>query len=243
MALTFKLLVITLLATALVVTVVSARPALAEKVQGISHAKTVNIESILYLRDYLTRVGAKLNCYFTLELDSRLTPFLFGDNTNRKSSPLFDPSVKEDPSVHTVGELIKKLKQDFPADLIVQSKENPNIIHLIDSSLLADADYAMQKQTSVTYSGLLYEFPTAIGSRVAGVTAQQWFVSPGPSNDWTTTVDIHDSHGTVRELLTQNVPLANYKHIIWVAETIPKPGKIETQVQFYGPMTKAVVNP
>ncbi len=214
-------------------------PALADKVDKTSHAMVTSVDSRMPLDKYLTVVGAELNCYFTLELDSRRQPQVFGDKASVKFSPLLVASTKEDGSTITIHALIKKLQRELPEVHIVQSKEDPRIIHLIDASLLADADYSIQKRASITYSGLLYQFPDAIGKSVAGLTSRQWLMFPVVNTDWATTVHVRASQGTVRELLTQSVPLAGYKHIIWVAETFAKQGKAETQVQFYGPLKKA----
>ncbi len=230
------------LSFAVVAAVVSAfpcSPALADESDKTNHAMVPSVDSRMSLDDYLTVVGARLNCYFTLELDSRRQPQVFGEKASFKLSPLLVASTKEDGSTITIHALIKKLQRELPEVHIAQSKEDPRIIHLIDASLLADADYSIQKRASITYSGLLYQFPDAIGKSVAGLTSRQWLMVPVFNFDWATTVHVRASQGTVRELLTQAVPLAGYKHIIWVAETFAKQGKAETQVQFYGPLKKA----
>lgn len=198
-----------------------------------------SVDGRMPLDNYLTVIGAKLNCYFTLELDSRRQPQVFRNKASVRFSPLLVASTKEDVGIDTVHALVKKLQRELPEVHVVQSKEYPRIIHLIDASLLADADYSIQKRTSITYSGLPSQFPGAIGKSVTGITSRQWFMFPIVNNDWATTVHVRVSQGTVRDLLTQAVPLAGYKHIIWVAETFAKQGKAETQVQFYGPLKKA----
>ncbi len=192
--------------------------------------------------EYLFDMGQKFMCHFTLEYR--------GYALTGKSSVL-NSMVTNDANVTTIPLLVAKLRRDLPGFTVAQNSKNPKIVHIIEQAL-AEKDYVLNKSTSLRYSGNLVGcvvkdeagrnlvkgngLVVAVAEKVGVVLdGSEEAGSHGAFNDCVTMVTVNASNTTVRSILTDYIPLGNYKTILWRAVTTKAEGKPEVLVQFYGP--------
>lgn len=100
--------------------------------------------AVMPYRDYLSVVGAKLGCYFTLEY--------------RHQGPamtMLMAEVTDDLSITSIDSLLRKLRRDLNAFAIFQDQRNPRILHLVDRVLQQQPGYPLDKKLSLDYRGNL----------------------------------------------------------------------------------------
>ncbi|MDQ2731829.1 MAG: hypothetical protein M3Y56_09240 [Armatimonadota bacterium] len=168
----------------------------------------------------------KLDCYFTIEADRG------ADN----HIPFFDMTVVPDrEDVESVDALVAVLRQQLPAVTVVRSRDNSSVIHLIETSLEQDNSYLLDRKFDFTYSGVLGGLPNEIGNRFDGRLREPRGGAFGEDyNDWDTKVHIISNNTSIRDILTDHVPLTGYWRVLWIAATRPFGGKRETWLQYHG---------
>lgn len=180
----------------------------------------------VFWEDYLYDAFHSLGYYFTIEIVTR---------------KLDDPKFRgiyilDDEEVRTVDEIILKASKSLKDFTFAINKQNPRVIHVIDNDLRKLSDYAVDQQMSLKYSGttsnlsrsIQKTFPTLV-PRTSGDIAKNF-------DDHVTKVEFDVKNETVRDILTNHVPLKRYNPLIWRAETQEHNGKRETIVQYYGPL-------
>jgi hypothetical protein len=178
---------------------------------------------------YLYSTGKSLSCYFTIEIVAREA----GDPKNR------DRYLLDDEEVTSVDEVIDKVSKNRKTFTFLKNKKNPRIVHIIDNDLRKIPDYPIDQKMDLEYSGSLDElsiaiekkFPT-LGPRRSGEVSQFLIADPITEIE----IDIKDT--TVRDILTDCVPLKGYQPLLWRAETEKIEGKHKTILQYYGPLRK-----
>lgn len=185
------------------------------------------------LDKFLIEMHEKLGCHFTFE---KLTASDHASFLTARSAI----GVLIDSGVTNVSLLVTKLRHDSQGCLVVQSKSNPRILHIIEAPLMNLKDYAMEKRLDVTYSGDLGSGKD--GGLVVEISKQLDGIGPRTHGDNTTAFDDHVTKVTVnvknekiRDILTDCVPVTNYSSSLWVAETTLVGGKSKTVVQYFGP--------
>ena len=195
------------------------------------------------LIDYLFEIGGKLGCYFTLEYqDHPITG---------KTAKLFDV-VSNDLNIASMTALMARLRHDVPGYSVTENAKNPKIVHIIDRGLEGKNDYVLNQRVTLRYSGNLVAcvvkdaqgrnivkgqgLVTAIGKKLGGIQS-------GPPSqdgrdafdDCVTQVEVNRKDQSVRSILTDCIPVQNYKPVLWRAVTTKKDGQTNVLVQFYGP--------
>ena len=182
---------------------------------------------------YLGEMSEKLGCYFTLE-------HLKADNHGSLINSRNVFGISEAPNVTNVNSLIAKLRHDLPGCLVMESKNNPNILHIIEAPLAKLKDYAMERHEDLTYSGdlgtgkgqgLILEIAKNvenIGPRTGGDLRTAF-------DDHITKVNVKAKNEKLRDILTDCVPLASYGSFLWIAETTKVGETSKTVVQYFGP--------
>jgi len=202
---------------------------------------------VMPCEDYLFLIGPKLGCYFTLEYQSyKLTRQL-----PRIES--FITFTTNDLAVASTADLVSNLRRSLNGFTIEQDVKNPKVIHIIEGILERQKDYVLNKRTSLSYSGNLVNcvvidaqgrnlvhgegIVNAMANKVGGIqNGTTGDNSQGGFDDCSTLVSIDATNETVRSILTDYIPLAGYKTILWRAATTitGREGKTNVLIQFYG---------
>jgi hypothetical protein len=175
-------------------------------------------------REYLLRIGEKLNCYYTIE---RL-----GD-TEEKPSPLAVAEVTDD-DVETIDALVAKLNQELTGVTATRDETNRSVIHLNEDALQKVGGYDLSRKVTLNYKGDPYRMLGELNKLDATVGPQTSFAFPNLGADSTTPVNVNAQDQPLRQVLTFAVPLDGYNRIIWVAITSSSDNKIYTGVRYYG---------
>ncbi len=182
--------------------------------------------SKILLKQFLVKEGEKFGCYFTIEDDTR-----DGNDTY-----LGDIKVIAKDAT-TIDSLVDSLKKEVPSAVFQQSLNNPKVIHVIAASLTQDKGYVMNEKASLSYSGVLGNLPQELNKHTSShIGPRPFFYEGEASDDLITFVTIKAKDVSVRDLLTDYIPLANYKRVIWVSVTHHNAGKLDTWIQYYGPI-------
>jgi hypothetical protein len=225
------------------------------KKQGAGWMAAAQEGTEVMCRDYLYNIGPKLGCHFTLEYR--------GYRLTGKSSELVG-MVSNDLSIASIPALFTKLHHDLSGFSLEPDAKNPKIIHIIESGLNSQKDYVLNRRIDLRYSGNLVgctvkdaegrELVKGEGLVVAASKEAPGIQdgsdeagSEGAFNDCYTTVTVNATNETVRGILTDYIPLADYPIVLWQAVTTitGQEGKTNVLVQFYGPkrvLTNAPVN-
>ncbi len=201
---------------------------------------TTNIAVSLPLDRYLTSIGSSLNIYFTLEIDNRGVRSGISKQKNPSHfSPLFGAVVSEETKISNVSVLMDKLHRQFPSIAIVRDKKITSIFHIMDRSLQKDANYILNQDVNISYSGQLQNLPDALGKMLDNkITTRRVFTASHFSRDAITNVTVTANRLSVRDVLTDYVPIKTYSHLLWSAEAIQQSnGETSTNVAYFGPMT------
>jgi hypothetical protein len=177
---------------------------------------------------WLWDLPERIDCHFTIEKthssEDRLSIF----ETARIA-------VNPD-EIKSIDELVSRLSQEVEGIEVRRSRKNAKIVHLVESSLAEYKDYVMNKTLDFKYSGKVEGLATALGNRLEAIGPRRSGFNTDLFYDHITTVEIDVKMESVREILSQAVPLKNYKRIIWRTDTATD-RRPATVVQFYGPKT------
>lgn len=183
------------------------------------------------LEDYLLRTGKRLNCHFTIEAfwkDSWAN-----ERRERVLFFLFPNPIRETPD--TVDALASALEKGLPDVKVVRNLKHPNVIHLVDQALIGREDYVMDKKVDLEFSGPLSRLSVELNRQYLRVGPPSVsFIEPGSFDDSVTDVSFRASGETVRDILTNRVPLKGYSPIVWRAITYDRNGAPATSIQYYG---------
>jgi len=214
-------------AMAIVIFVVLLPSLLVAEENAVRHTPSNKHE---FWEHYLYKTGKSLGCHFTIEILVR------GLDDPKSSSQFF---VDDDKEVNTVDAVIDKVSKNMKGFTFVKNKKNPQVVHVIDDDLRKISAYPIDQKMDLEYSGFLAEMSEAIektyptlGPRRSGEVSQFLIGDPKTKVE----VDVKDT--TVRDILTDCVPLKGYQPLLWRAETEQAKGKHKTILQYYGPVRK-----
>jgi hypothetical protein len=180
------------------------------------------------LRNYLQRAGMRADCYFTLERDQR--------RINR-ASPFDGIHVEDDAGDVNADKLIARLQTLLPFAVVERNKSNPVVINIIESSLSNARANVMDETIDVKYTGTPSGLVEVVGKQLDGRLGRRRGGDLSRAfEDGITHVDVNAKRQTLRNVLTDYVPLTGYSRIVWEADTLDPEieGKTETWVQYYG---------
>ncbi|MBI4471368.1 MAG: hypothetical protein HY646_01790 [Acidobacteria bacterium] len=190
-------------------------------------------------REYLHKMGDKFNCYFTVESVG---------HEGSVNNPILDTMVEYQP-VDTLESLLGSLAKTRLAwkfanetnliELAVHkvSRDSP-IIRLRDKRLASVTNYALNERISIEYSGtpdgligtISELIPTIEHRRLRPVT-----IGVPLAIDAQTQVRVSVIDKPVGDVLTECIPPAGYRRIIWSSYTDGKKDSPTVTVTFYGP--------
>jgi hypothetical protein len=174
-------------------------------------------------------VGRKLDCYFTLEQV---------DPNDGRYPPLLGRSVKGVLGSKSKQDVVKQLQQQLPAVQVYISPANPAVIHIVDGRL-PRTGYGVNAHTNLNLTGTPTDLLLVLECQGLNVRCPLGVSIHGPpSFDFETRLRIHVSDRPVRRILTDHLPLSDYKRLLWVAETEVDARGVNTQVRFRGPIRR-----
>ena len=175
---------------------------------------------------YLYRTADRLDCYYTIEREADRRRFL--------SAFFYLHAPTTDAA--SIDEWVRQLNA-LKGIEAVRDAQRPQVVHLIETSLLEEKSYPLQQRVGGSFSGVLMDLPDALGRLTPGVVSLRGgpIGGLGISGDYDTKAEIQFEDQTVRRVLTDAVPLEGYFRMLWDAETRrDADGKPATQVKFYG---------
>jgi hypothetical protein len=176
------------------------------------------------LLEFLYEVGKTYDCFFTIE-----EAWQDGEPSNQVEATRIERSL----SKNNLRNALNSLQQAAPNLIYVVSRENPRIVHIIDSRLTRQSQYGLETIVKrVDFTGTVGELVNEL-SRL-GVPIQ-----PPPM------VDIHEARFMnsqtkvkvigqglkVRGILSNYIPLDDHGRILWIARTCLASGEI-SNIQF-----------
>lgn len=176
------------------------------------------------MRDELTDLGLRFDCWFTIERTSTPT-----------SRTLARARFEIGAEVKSREALLGALKRQLQGAVIEVDPAHPQVFHVIENSLAEDPDYAMDKPATMKFSGVLADLPEKIGDVVPGIDMRRGGGNSDAFNDHSTRAELEATNKPVRDILTHAVPIEKYEPVLWIAETFEREGKQVTWVQFTGP--------
>ena len=178
------------------------------------------------LYQYSEKMGEQLDCFFTIEDKQESDP----------KKTIYNSYVTVDPNIKTVSALVTKLQKELTSYAIVIDMDNPKIIHLIYTVLTKSKSYPMQRTASMTYSGPLWNLADTLGKQLhTPLITQHTFFENIMVYDDVTNVSFVSTNHSVRDILSNCLPLDHYNRILWVARTEDINGKPRTEVDYQGP--------
>ena len=185
----------------------------------------------IWYQTYLYEVGARLGCHFTLEIYREGGPRA---GAKSRSYPDGTGWIKNDREIKSIRGLVAKLKEDMSKCVVIQDREHPTIIHLVDAALAKKAGYVLDRRVTIKYDGLIAGLPEAIGKQIDGIDAARGGSNMEQGGDWFTRISVQAQSAKIRDLLTRSVPLKDYNVILWIADTDVADGQLRTTVRFLG---------
>ncbi|MFA7160398.1 MAG: hypothetical protein WC299_13950 [Kiritimatiellia bacterium] len=210
-------------------------------VSGVSYAGENNM---MVFHEYLTQVGDKLDCYFTVESVGQ---------TGYLNNPILDAMVDVDvKAVQDLNSVIMSLANDIP---IVWKAENMTnriglvvdkidlerpIVRIRDVRLTSVKHYALDEQMSIEYSGTLDGLLSSLSSRNSLIQRQRVVsVGMGPIVvDVQTQARVAARDKAIRDILTMCTPISRYSRVIWSSYTNGKEESPSVTIKFYGARKK-----
>ena len=178
---------------------------------------------------YLAELPKQLDCHFTIERMG------FMPGKKRDPSPFHRYDLTLDANINTVQGLVEKLRREMKGIAVIQDTKSPVVIHLVEERLLKIEDYVMEKKVDITYSGLIDKLAVELGKHVSGIGPRRGGPIGEGLGDFYTQVKVNAKNQTVREVLTECVPLKDYSRVLWDTRTWKKKdGQYQTIVRYHG---------
>ncbi|MGI8979505.1 MAG: hypothetical protein ACR2FY_09790 [Pirellulaceae bacterium] len=176
------------------------------------------------LDNRLEGLGEQFNCWFTIERR--------GNPTERTLASM---RVNVGTQAKSRESLVDALKSELNDALIFVDALHPQVVHIVDNSLEKVGTYSMVQKTTVKFEGVLADLPVKIGESIKGIDTRRGGSNTDAYNDHVTKVRIEAKAKSVREILTDAVPIEKYSRVLWVAETFQEGEQTKTWIQFTGP--------
>ena len=179
------------------------------------------------LQEFLTNVGVRLDCYFTIETFSK-SPLKIA------SLNIADVNIK--PDVTTRDLLIAKLRKELPGTMIVHKEDRPAIIHIIAEPLHRMEGYSLNRVCDVVFTGTPRGLVEKLGTLLDGLGPRTSGGFSGVTiDDAATPISVRAQNRPVREVLTDCIPLSAYYRLLWIADTTLAAGHPRTTVTYRCP--------
>jgi hypothetical protein len=182
-------------------------------------------EKEMHWQRYLSVVGDRIGYQFTIEVFEYR-----GDEPNFLNALIID-----DGSVQSLDALLKTMSKELPRFEIARNARHKHVLHVTERGLKNLHGYALNDTADLHYEGsidgvarALHESLPALDRKSAGDWREMF-------DDHVTRVTINATDESVRDILTDCVPLERYGAILWRAQTDWHKPEPTTTVQYYGP--------
>lgn len=164
------------------------------------------------LADTLREIGNKFDCYFTIE-----TGLVAGDHLTSIETQTVPLTIKH----KKLKKALEQLRKEVPNLTYRVNEEIPKIIHIIDTRLLNQKDYAMEKiLDEFSFDGVNHKMVAAIAKKGVNISVF------GPLSttdllvvDFRTVNSVNEKNRSVREIVTKFVLLKERSRVLWTALT------------------------
>lgn len=179
----------------------------------------------------LEELGLRFDCYFTLELltteDGERHSVL-----GRPLPPRFRPADRT--------EMVRGLADTLPDFLVEPDRHSPAVLRIRDRRLVGHKEYPLDASIQGDFRGTPSELLHWLDQRNARVAVPLVHPLGGgiPTGDAISSLWIRGHQGTVRQLLTQYLPLSDYRTTLWIAHTVVQEGQLRTLVRYRGQWSK-----
>ncbi len=173
------------------------------------------------LLEFLVETGKTYNCFFTIE-----EAWQNGESINQVEATKLEKSLAKD----SLRSALESLRQAAPNLMYMISKENPRIIHIIDTRLMRQSQYGLENIVkNINFTGTTGELLDELSKM--GVSIQR----PG-------LMDIHEARLInsqtkvkvvgqglkARDILSNYIPLNDHGRVLWIARTRLASGEISS---------------
>jgi hypothetical protein len=179
---------------------------------------------------FLAELPEQLKFHVTIE---RLSRAPGGEKIGE--SPFDDCEVTLEANITTVDRIVEKLQREMKGVKVVRNKNNPVICHLIDERLLKIKHYVLDKEVDIAYSGPIDDLADELGKVTPAIKSAWRGGAIGEVlGDFRTQVRVRAKDESVREVLTECVPLKHYNRTLWIARTTKTNDNYLTTVRYQG---------
>ncbi|NLB54747.1 MAG: hypothetical protein GX811_03105 [Lentisphaerae bacterium] len=200
-------------------------------------------DNMKVFQSFLCELGRRFDCYFTVESvgatgslnNTILDSMIYVDNESLQN---IDSAMEFFNNYVVVWKDAGKTNE---IRLITEKKEhNKTIIMLRDERLLTTTDYALTNAISLEYDGSPAGLLNLL-SRQNDLIRPQTVFSIGMGNikiDTQTHIGINATNESIRNILTDCIPLSEYSRVIWSSYTDGKEKSPVVTVKFHGNANK-----
>ena len=175
---------------------------------------------VLSLRYFLNDLGKNRDCYFTVEL--------LGPRMGERAV-LMETENKDVP-------LAKVIEAALPGFKLMRYRHSDRVYALVEINLTKLDGYGMDELESPnSYAGTPAGLLRILEGRHPSITPRKEERMEDMRTDMVTPIKFSYDKSTVREVLTQGLPVENYSRIMWIADTHIVDGRHETHVVLQGP--------
>lgn len=198
-------------------------------------AKRETVESFLY------KTSIILDFYYTVEVEqSRTDPEKNMSYDGLKDTFLSSEKHGED----EISDVIRTINDSLGYEAAFLDKSNPAVIHIMGKALHSQKTNALNLERTISYIGKLSNLPDYIGKRLGPDITLRSPIGGGIGEqvmDDSTSVTFKDVSGTVREILSNYIPLSKYRRCLWRASTLISKDNTTIIVKYSGPASGTVL--
>jgi hypothetical protein len=177
------------------------------------------------LAEFVHELGTKYDSYFTIE-----TAWAEGESVDSMEASL----VHKLSGAGSLVQELEHLKKTVPNFAYEPGQANSRIIHIIDSRLSRQKDYALDRVIpSIDFSGPAHLLADALAKQGLPISSHMTRFSQLDVEDYVTVVHIKAKNLRVRDVLSDFIPLDREVKVLWIARTRLGPRET-TQIRFQG---------
>lgn len=177
------------------------------------------------LLEFLYEVGKTYDCFFTLE-----EAWQDGEPSNQVEATRIEKSL----SKNNLRNALTYLQQAAPNLIYMVSRENPRIIHIIDSRLTRQSQYGLETIVKrIDFTGTVGELVNELSKLGAPIQPPPWVdIHEARFMNSQTKVKVVRQGLKVRGILSNYIPLDDHGRILWIARTRLAAGEISSILFF-----------
>jgi len=199
---------------------------------------------MILLHKYLTEIGDKFDCYFTIESIGKE-----GVLNNQILDAMVEIDTNADQSLDSLVTFLKNslviqwksVNETNMISIAIDRVEGRKpIIRLRDRRLAVVKNYVLDRKVGLQYEGAADGLIDSLAKVNANIRKQRLFLAgQGPIIvDHETQVRVSCTNKPIRDILTDCIPLPGYSRVIWSSYTDGKEESPSVIIMFYGARMK-----